>query len=284
MEARELGGGVKNYLEIVGHQEINRSMLTLWHEKYIIIHLSGTIDSIEGILFRVIDNRDFGLVGHVSLGCQQMMTSTDNIFLCEYLDTSRGTFFSAVEAKSTTNQTTTEKVLAYLTTKLSNRFYMFIEVTMDSGWDLFRLFVPDRSHRSQVLQHPTCFKINDCLYTIAKGHGECRILQIVHLRFNDEVLAAHVQCVKHLADNHLGWVHGPEASIPEFTDYGYVRDRDGLIEDLRLWKTLVALRQERDKPFPPIKYIIPILAVLKNRFKKAVDSSSRYAKKCESNA
>jgi hypothetical protein len=84
--------------------------------------------------------------------------------------------------------------------------------------------------------------------------------------------------VKYLADNHLGWVHGPEASIPEFTDYGYVRDRDGLIEDLRLWKTLVALRQERDKPFPPIKHIIPLLAALKNRFKKGVDSSSRYAK------
>lgn len=187
----------------------------------------------------------------------------------------RGRFVAVCEFKTLTKTHTTEAA----DRMLLNRFGSFLSVDVVEDAATFKLVVPKGSYRGQVLHDMCCAGVDDIFYVTASLSS---IIRIVHLMCNNEFRLRYIQNLAILRDEHMLWIHGTE-DLPDFSadELGYCKDTDTLATTVSLWKATVALIQQRNRPLPPGKHILPTVIAIWNRIKGGIDVFSRMLKNCK---
>ena len=216
------------------------------NEENIIGHVKGFI-ALHDPCLAVIDSRDYGLIGFNDkrIVPESQLTSIDQIYRVEEkleADEPGGQiqirkFFIGCEAKTKTTGATEAEAINYMNVHLGGRAYDKITIKSDADAALLKKFIPDRSHRVQVLHHAATTQLLDMFYVIASTK---RIIRIVNITYSAQVLATYSDSVKFIQRKYMHWIYtkedGTTSHVHTFKDYGYATNHNVVVQQLALWK------------------------------------------------
>ena len=138
--------------------------------------------------------------------------------------------------------------------------------------------IPQRQYRGQLVHNLCCSGLNDWFYVTA---SLTEILRVVHVQVTDEFRYDYRQCMTICKDRYMGFIYGGEP-LPQNCVVGHCKDEQTFISTLKLWRAMNALVEQRGRPLPRGKHILPSLVALWNRIKGGVDVYSRMLKNVKS--
>ncbi|OWZ17712.1 hypothetical protein PHMEG_0008312 [Phytophthora megakarya] len=145
----------------------------------------------------------------------------------------------------------------------------------------FKSQIPDGSYRCQILHNIVCGQVSDGFLVFAT---QSRIIRVVHVFVEASVAATYRMAMKVICDAYMHWVYDESALTPYFSldELGTRVDLHTLEQNLAMWRSLNRIIEERGRPLPAAKHIIPSLISLWNRVKGGIDVYSRYLKNVKS--
>ena len=137
----------------------------------------------------------------------------------------------------------------------------------------------DVNYRLQVLHHAMVFQVDHVLFIVASG---LKFIYAVLITIPQRYRLTYESFLHMLKQTHLDWVYG-NGDIPDFnrentSTKGYEVDRDCIKLHLGLSRSLWTIIEQKGKPLPPGKHLIPSIVAYWNRNKGGVDVLSRYLK------
>eukprot|EP00644_Phytophthora_capsici_P012550 jgi/Phyca11/113073/e_gw1.23.238.1 len=237
------------------------------NEEHIARHIGGFLDSHSD--FHIEELATYGLL------CKKQQPvaafSPDNI--ASVLSVNAGRFYAVMEYKTRTRSTTeqSERRLTQL-----YGAYVSVDIALDGFGGRLKKLIPDASHRVQILHSIVCGSIQDGFLVYASTSS---IIRVVHIKVGDHVSWTYRAALNTIQSRYMAWIYDGEP-VPTFASHqlGHCVDQQTLLQTFHLWKQLVVIVNNRRKPLPAAKHIIPSLIALWNRVKGGIDVYSRFLK------
>jgi hypothetical protein len=185
----------------------------------------------------------------------------------------RGQFVAGCEWKTMTVKTSTEASEHLLVHKHGK--FAVVNAIEDPGE--FKELVPQRQYRGQLIHNMCCSGLNDWFYVTASLTS---ILRVVQVQVTDEFRYDYRGCMRIIKERYMGCIYGNEP-LPANCVVGHCKDEQTFVSTLKLWKAMNKLVEERGRPLPRGRHILPSLVALWNRIKGGVDVYSRMLKNCK---
>ncbi|OWY90276.1 hypothetical protein PHMEG_00041674 [Phytophthora megakarya] len=190
----------------------------------------------------------------------------------------RGKFHAVFEYKTRVNDQTEQQE-----TILAERFGVFakVELMANGLCGNFKELVPDGGHRSQILHNIVCGGVQDGFLIFA---SKTQIIRVVHVQIGDDVAATYQRALLVISVAYMEWVYDETKEVPYFSIdvLGHCVDASTLSQNLALWRALVRIIEQRGRPLPAAKHILPSLVSFWNRIKGGIDIFSRHLKNVQS--
>ncbi|KAE9190862.1 hypothetical protein PF004_g21779 [Phytophthora fragariae] len=185
----------------------------------------------------------------------------------------RGRIYAIMEYKTRTKPRTEEKER-----RLAARHGLFTTVNLmtDGFGGLFTDLIPVVSHRLQLLHSVVCGGIQDGFIVYASTTS---IIRVVHVFVGNRVSWTYRSALKAIQEGCMGWIYRSEP-VPTFKPQalGHCVDQQTLVQTLSLWKAIDKMVNDRRRPLPAAKHILPSLIALWNRVIGGIDVYSRFLK------
>lgn len=186
----------------------------------------------------------------------------------------RGEFIAGCEWKTMTIKTRSEANEQLLVH--THGRYSTINLIEDPAH--FKDLIPSKNYRGQLIHNLCCAGIDDWFYVTASLY---EILRVVHCQVNEQFRHDYVACMTLCKERYMSFIYN-DGPLPENCVVGHCKDRQTFVATLKLWRAMNKLVEERGRPLPRGKHILPSLVALWNRIKGGVDVYSRMLKNCKS--
>jgi hypothetical protein len=157
----------------------------------------------------------------------------------------------------------------------------------ECGDNDFKLLVYKPDYRTQVIHHATVANLDEVLFVVA---NENRNIYSVMIYFTAEQRQTFLGILTGIYDRSLSWAYAdawentdPMDHIPEFREdviskSSYHIDRDTVVFQYVLWRSLLKASIDAEMPLPVAKRIVPAIVAFWNKGKGRIDEMSRYLK------
>ena len=181
-----------------------------------------------------------------------------------------------VEMKSKCSQATLSAEMELITL-----YGEYQEINAEEDPISFKSSIPDTSYRCQLLHGMASGNLDNAFFVVASLR---KIIRVVRVRISSQIRGQYMSAIAHLGRQHLRWiVDGGVVPEMEFETGSHAVDQHSVQTTFDLWQAMCNLIiDERGRPLPAGKHLLPEVVATWNRGKGPIDVYSRFQKNIKS--